>query len=43
MVLVRFSGPSFKVEQVLSPEDVKEYIDSLKSSGIIGDISIIKL
>jgi hypothetical protein len=43
MVLVTFSGPSFKVEQVLPTEEVKGFIDMLKSSGIAGDLSIIKV
>lgn len=43
MVKIILKGMAFSIERVVSADQVKATIDELKSSGLSGDISVIKI
>lgn len=43
MVIVTLTGTAFKIEKIMEASEVKTYLDSLKTSGVSGSISIQKL
>jgi hypothetical protein len=43
MVIVTVTGTAFKIEKIMEASEVKPYLDSLKSSGVSGSISIEKV